>query len=85
MRISNAERIAIQEVLAYAELWGYGNLISHLQTAWARRLVRDGLPEATARAHSGGHGYPFKLQEDILERGEWDETGKRYAAKKRKA
>lgn len=79
MKIPRSEQIAIQEVLAYSEAHGYGNLISHLQTAWAQRLMRDGLSEAAARRASGGPGYPFPMQADLIERGEWDETGARYA------
>lgn len=84
MKISDAERIAIHEVLAYGEAHGYGNLITHLQTAWARRLMRDGMDEATARAATArdGSGYPFAMQDDLIERGEWDETGARYRARK---
>ncbi len=78
MKIPEAERLAIQEVLAYGEAWGYGNLISHLQTAWAARLMRSGLPEKVAREASGGVGYPFAMQADLIERGEWDERGARY-------
>lgn len=81
MKISRAEQIAIQEVLAYGEAHGYGNLITHLQTAWAARLMRSGISEKAARAATArdGGGYPFKMQEDLIERGEWDETGQRYA------
>src|SRR5262245_53432115 len=83
MKISEAERIAVQEVLAYGEAWGYGNLISHLQTAWARRLMGDGLPEKAAReATNMRGGYPFAMQDDLVERGEWDETGERYRTKR---
>lgn len=80
MKISRAEQIAIQEVLAYGEAWGFGNLISHLQTAWAKRLMGlHGMSEAHAREAAGGPGYPFTMQDDIVERGEWDHSGKRYA------
>ena len=79
MKISRAEQLGIQEVLAYAEAFGYGSLISHLQTAWAKKLVmEDGLSEKAARAASGGPGYPFAMHDDLVDRGEWGETGKRY-------
>ena len=80
MRISEDERRAIRTVLGLGEEWGYGNLIPHLQTGWARRLMRNGLPEESAREASGGRGYPFKMQDDLLELSEWDETGARYRA-----
>lgn len=80
-QISKGEQIAIQEVLACGETYGYGNLIAHLHTAWARRLMRDGLSEQAARAATAcdGAGYPFAMQDDLVEDGHWDETGKRYA------
>lgn len=78
MKISEGERIAIQEVLAYGEVHGYGNLICHLATAWAAKLMRDGLPEKVAREFAVGQTMPFKMQRDLVERGEWDETGKSY-------
>lgn len=86
MKISEAERIAINEVLACGEQFGYGNLITHLQTAWAARLMQGGISEKVARLSTarGGSGYPFLMQRDLLERGEWDETGARYATKKQK-
>ena len=78
MKISASEQEAIRTVIALGELHGFGNLISHLQTAWAKRLMRGGISEDGARAGSGGRGYPFKMQDDLIERGEWDETGARY-------
>lgn len=83
MKISEAERFAIRDVLAHGEEFGFGNLITHLQTAWARRLMRSGVSENVARlstARDGG-GMPFLMQDDLVERGEWDETGARYSGK----
>lgn len=85
MRISEAERVAIKTVLEHGATFGYGNLISHLATAWARHLVAGGLDEKTARKAAGERGYPFAMQDDLIERGEWDETGQRYAKPKRRA
>lgn len=79
MKISREEQVAIGVVLAYAERFGYGSLITHLETGWARRLMRDGVKEAAARA-AAGPGMPFLMQDDLLERGEWDETGARYSS-----
>ena len=79
MRISREEQAAVCEVLCYGGKFGYGNLITHLQTAWAKMLMEEwGLDEEAARKAASGPGYPFKMQEDIVERGEWDETGERY-------
>lgn len=78
MRISDDERRAIADVLRHGETFGYGNLIAHLQTAWALLLMqRYGLSEKDARATTGS-GYPFLMQRDLVERGEWDETGESY-------
>ena len=79
MTISKEEQLAIGLVLDAAATHGYGNLISHLQTAWARTLMTNyGLNEEAARAATGGAGYPFAMQADLVERGEWDETGRAY-------
>lgn len=83
MRISREEQDAIGTVLAHGQKFGYGNLISHLQTAWARALMsKYGLSEQVARAASGGNGCPFAMQDDLVLRGEWDETGERYRERK---
>ena len=80
MQISQDEQRAINEVVARGMAHGFGNLIGHLQTAWAMTLVRDyGMSEETAMlAAVGTHAYPFQMHLDLMERGRWDETGKRY-------
>lgn len=75
MNVSEDERVAIATCIDCAEQFGYGNLISHLRTAWARKLVAIGLP---AEGAHGGSVMPFKMQEDIIERGFWDHTGESY-------
>lgn len=81
MKISEAERLAIISVVEAGKAHGFYNLICHLQTAWARMLMEKyGLSEEAARVGALGDGYPFLMQEDLMERGEWDETGHRYAA-----
>lgn len=85
MRISDEERAAIGAVLRAGAKFGYGNLIAHLQTGWARMLMaRYGMDEGAARHASGGRGYLFAMQDDLLERGEWDEIGERYRSRKEK-
>lgn len=82
MRISEDERSAIQYLIYAGARYGYGNLIAHLQTAWARTVMAvEHFDEKRAREDAGGPGYPFAMQDDILERGEWDETGKRYRSR----
>ena len=79
MKISHGEQQAIAEAIKLGEVYGFGNLIFHLQTAWARRLVAThGMDEATARQVAGGDGYPFSMQDDLVNFGQWDETGERY-------
>lgn len=83
MEISKAEQRAICKVIELAEAHGYGNLMNHLATAWAKRLMDNyGMTEETARISAGGDafpGYPFAMQEDLIKRGLWDESGKRYS------
>jgi hypothetical protein len=82
MRISESERQAIIRVLQYGKDYGYGNLIGHLQTAWARSLVnKEGMTIHLAKASVGSRGYsgyPFKMQDDLIQKGQWDDTGKAY-------
>ncbi len=79
MRISEDERSAIEAVIHLGRLHGFGNLMQHMATAWAETLMRDhGMDEAGARAAALLPGYPFAMQRDLRERGEWDETGERY-------
>lgn len=84
MKITAVEQYAIRQVLDAGAAFGYGNMITHLQTAWAKRLMESGLTEKAARAATGRdirerNGYPFAMQADLIDNGEWDETGARYA------
>lgn len=80
MKVNEHERQAIIAVLKYGETYGFGNMIAHLQTAWAKHLIDVcGFTEEQATYHAGVHCYPLKMQADIVERGEYDETGERYA------
>jgi hypothetical protein len=81
MKISEQERQAIRRVVTAGESFGFGNMISHLATAWAKSLMEQwGMTETIARYTAYGlSGYPFKMQEDLMERGEWDESGQSYA------
>jgi hypothetical protein len=79
MNITPDEQAAIRTLLDLGQRFGYGNMISHLQTAWARMLMREhGVSEHVAREASGGRGYPFTMQDDLVERGMWDELGEAY-------
>ena len=81
MQISQAEQAAIRQAVCAGETFGYGNIISHLQTAWAQLLVdKYQMSEDAARKAAGGDGYPFEMHRDLKDRGMWDETGARYRA-----
>lgn len=79
MNVSESERQAIVSVVQAGKDYGFGNMIAHLQTAWAKTLMEKwNMPEEHARQASGGTGYPFLMHEDVMRSGEWDESGKRY-------
>jgi hypothetical protein len=79
MKVSQEEREAVRLVLEAGASHGYGNLISHLRTAWAAMLMAEyGFSLEEAQRGAGGAGYPLRMQQDVLLRGEWDETGERY-------
>lgn len=79
MKISMVEQAAIREAIFIGQRFGFGNIIAHLKSAWALTLVEDhGFTEAQAQEAAGGGGYPIAMHRDLLDRGEWDETGRRY-------
>ena len=80
MRISDDQKRAIQNVLQSAELYGYGSMIAILKTAWAKKLVAQGFSKSDAFEAADTSGYSFAMHDDIVQRGEWDETGKSYSA-----
>lgn len=58
--LSDAEEAAIRKVVKAGAEFGYGNMIAHLQTAWAMTLMNQyGMSEKQARQGAGGSGYPF--------------------------
>lgn len=78
MNISAGEQEAIKTVVSLGKQYGYGNLISHLQSAWAKHLMDEyGTDEKAAMR--GESGYSVKMHLDLMNNGCWDETGKRYA------
>jgi len=80
MRISDDQKRAIQNLLQSAELYGHGSMIAILKTAWAKKLVAQGFSESDAFKAADTSGYSFAMHDDIVQRGEWDETGKSYSA-----
>lgn len=58
--VSDAEEDAIRAVLLAGQRFGYGNMIGHLGTAWAKTLMDQyGMTEDQARHASGERQYPF--------------------------
>lgn len=67
--MTREEQKAIIGVLALGHRFGFGNLVSHLQTEWARVLMEvHGLDEELARHSAGGPGYPLDWQKEMLSR-----------------
>ena len=79
MKISPDEQRAIRTVINIAKSYGYGNLMAHLASAWADEMIRGGMPEdAAIEFVSNREPYSLAMHRDIIERGEWDETGEKY-------
>lgn len=79
MKVSAEEHAAILTVLELGRQHGFGNMIAHLRTAWMRVLIDVyGFDETSAEAASNTGPYSIPLHVDILENGEWDETGEKY-------
>lgn len=79
MKVSGKELAAIREVVRLGSIYGYGNLMSHLSSAWAQHLVDTyQMDESSAKAAAHGLALPLKMHSDIITRGEWDETGEAY-------
>lgn len=63
------EQDAVLQVLAYADQYGYGNLIAHLRRAWALKLMQgnDRLNYEEAVKATNSSAYPEKF--DLFETG----------------
>ena len=78
-RISVEEQQLIKQTVKAADKIGYGNLIAHLKTAWAKKLMDEhDMCEQSARMGADAAGMPFTMHTDCIEGGFWDETGERY-------
>lgn len=71
--------MAIKWTVHFGRLFGFGNLITHLRTAWRDKELADGHAEIAETMDN--ECYPSGMQEDLIERGEWDETGVKYRKK----
>lgn len=79
MKLQPGEHRAILTTLAFGRQHGYGNLMAHLAAAWADEMIRGGMPEdAAIEFVSNREPYSLAMHRDIIERGEWDETGEKY-------
>ena len=62
MIISTSEQKAIKVVCEMGVKWGYGNMISHLQSAWALMLIKNcGFEIETARS-AVVNNTPYELE-----------------------
>ncbi len=66
--LSDEEIKAVKSVIELGRRWGYGNLIAHLTTAWARVLIAEGHDEymALTWGSGSGRGYSVKKQKWLL-------------------
>lgn len=72
MKISTSEQKAIKVVCEMGAKWGYGNMISHLQSAWALSLMhKHGMPLPLAiEATEGRSPYELEVHLRLLNNGE---------------
>ena len=63
------EEHAVRTVLAYAEFYGYGNLIAHLRRGWALKLMKGNkrLDYERAMEDTAAAGYAEKF--DLFDTG----------------
>ena len=54
------ETKAIEEVLKAGSEYGYGNMIAHLKTAWAKRLMSQGVSKEAALDATNVSAYPIE-------------------------
>lgn len=79
MNISKEEQEAIKLVIIIGKKYGYGNMMAHLSSAWAKSLMDQyQFDEKSAIEAAHGLGYPVKMHLDLVNNGKWDETGKSY-------
>lgn len=80
MKVRPEERLAIIQLVQIGKQFGFGNVLGHLKTAWSKELMHQlGCNEKTANIQADGIAYPIRMHDDIVNHGEWDETGERYA------
>jgi hypothetical protein len=77
LKISKEEQKAIRTVVKMGEAFGYGNMISHLKSA-ATKSVMEKYKTTEENAPDLGKGYPVKMHLDLMNKGQWDESGEDY-------
>jgi hypothetical protein len=67
MQISQKEKDAVNTVTALGSQYGYGNMISHLKSAWTSMLMKNhNMTEEQASQASGGGGYSQAHHKEIM-------------------
>jgi len=61
------EKEAIIKACEIGKVYGYGNVIAHLGSAWALMLMQDyGFKEKDALDAACGVGYPIELHQEFI-------------------
>ena len=63
------EQSAINSVLNLGGKYGYGNMIAHLKTAWAKKLMAQGIPKEAALQATNVSAYPISENEPCVQGG----------------
>lgn len=58
MSMTQPEKDAIKQMVADAEIYGFGNFIGWLKQAWVKILIEEGLDEQSARKMTEVDPYP---------------------------
>lgn len=68
------EKRAIETVLYIGGLYGYGNMIAHLKTAWAKSLIAQGISKDAALQATNVSAYPIDENEPSVQGGRADRS-----------
>lgn len=77
IKISKEEQEAIKQIVDLGKKHGYGNMLAHLSAAWAIELMET-FKMNEAQAKMSSWSIPVKMHLDLMNNGEWDETGEKY-------
>jgi hypothetical protein len=80
IKVDEKELRAVRQAIFLGHVYGYGNIVSHLLSAWADVLTSQGVDPGIAVSHvSNREPLPIQMHLDIVNNGEWDETGAKYS------